>query len=94
MGRFGHYTLIPARDAVEGVAHVWVPYTREQIRRAPRIDPNAPLTAATERELLDPLRDRGRRGPRRPSSRELGERRQRSAAPDRRSKRRGGCARR
>ena len=53
MGRFGHYTLIPCRDAVEGVGHVWVPYTREEIRRAPRVDPNAPLTAAAEQGLLD-----------------------------------------
>jgi len=53
MGRFGHYTLVPVRDAVEGVGHVWVPYTRDLIRRAPRIDPNAPLPATTERELLD-----------------------------------------
>ena len=52
MGRFGHYTLIPARDAVEGVGHVWVPYSRDQIRRAPRMEPNAPLTAGTERQLL------------------------------------------
>ena len=29
MGRFGHYTLIPGRDAVEGVGHVWVPYSRD-----------------------------------------------------------------
>ena len=53
MGRFGHYTLIPARDAVEGVGHVWVPYSREQIRKAPRVDPNTPLTVAVERNLLD-----------------------------------------
>jgi hypothetical protein len=53
MGRFGHYTLIPGRDAVEGVGHVWVPYSRDQIRKAPRIDPNTPLTAGTEGELLD-----------------------------------------
>jgi hypothetical protein len=52
MGRFGHYALVPARDAVEGVGHVWVPYTREQIRAAPHADPNAALTAAGERELL------------------------------------------
>jgi hypothetical protein len=52
MGRFGHYTLVPGRDAVAGVGHVWVPYSREQIRKSPRIDPNAPLTAGTERELL------------------------------------------
>ncbi len=53
MGRFGHYTLVPGRDAVEGVGHVWVPYGRDQIRAAPRVDPNAPLTAGTEKELLD-----------------------------------------
>ena len=53
MGRFGHYTLVPARDAVEGVGHVWVPYTRDLIRHAPRIEPNDPLPARTERELLD-----------------------------------------
>src|ERR1044072_1163515 len=52
MGRFGPYTLGPGRDAVEGVGHVWVPYSRDQIRKAPRIDPNAPLTAGTERALL------------------------------------------
>jgi hypothetical protein len=52
MGRFGHHTLIPGRDAVEGVGRVWVPYSRDQIRKAPRIDANAPLTAGTERELL------------------------------------------
>ena len=52
MGRIGHYAVIPASDAVEGAAHVWVPFTREQIRRAPRIDTDAPLTVATEREIL------------------------------------------
>src|SRR6185295_19257795 len=46
MGRFGHYALIPARDAVEGVGHVWVPYTREQILAAPHADPKASLTIA------------------------------------------------
>ncbi|HEY8000605.1 MAG TPA: hypothetical protein VID76_01635 [Solirubrobacterales bacterium] len=53
MGRFGHYALVPCRDAVEGVGHVWVPYTRDEIRAAPRVDPNAPLTAGAERSLLD-----------------------------------------
>jgi hypothetical protein len=52
MGRFGHYTLVPARDAVEGIGHVWVPYTRAQIRRAPRVEPNQPLSAGAEAELL------------------------------------------
>lgn len=51
MGRFGHYTLVPARDAVEGVGHVWVPYTRDQIRRAPRIEPRTGPEVETERAL-------------------------------------------
>ncbi|MGH2953029.1 MAG: hypothetical protein ACRDK9_03275 [Solirubrobacterales bacterium] len=53
MGRFGHHTLVPARDAVEGVGRVWVPYGRDQIREAPKVDPSTPLTAAAERALLD-----------------------------------------
>jgi hypothetical protein len=52
MGRFGPHTLIPARDAVEGVGHVWVPYTRDQVRGAPRIEPGSSLKGQTERELL------------------------------------------
>ena len=52
MGRFGHHTLVPARDAVEGVGHVWVPYTRDQIRRAPKADASASLTGEAERRLL------------------------------------------
>jgi hypothetical protein len=53
MGRFGHYTLVPGRDAVEGVGHIWVPYTRDQIRRAPRVEPNEPLSAGAEMDLLN-----------------------------------------
>lgn len=52
MGRFGHYTAIPTRDAVEGARRVWVPYTREVIRRAPKVEPGTSLTAAREREVL------------------------------------------
>lgn len=53
MGRFGHHALVPARDAVEGVGRVWVPYTREQIRSAPRADLGSALTVAEERQLLE-----------------------------------------
>ena len=53
MGRFGHHALVPARDAVEGVGRVWVPYTREQIRSAPRADPSASVAVAEERKLLE-----------------------------------------
>jgi hypothetical protein len=52
MGRFGQYCLVPARDAVGGVGHVWVPYTRDQIRGAPRMEPKAELTKAREDEFL------------------------------------------
>ncbi|HSI79530.1 MAG TPA: hypothetical protein VK919_02655 [Solirubrobacterales bacterium] len=53
MGRFGHYTVIPVRDAVEGARRVWVPYTRDLIRRAPKVEPGSSLSAKLERELLD-----------------------------------------
>ena len=52
MGRFGHHTLVPARDAVEGVGRVWVPYTRDQIRRGPKASAGKPLSREAERELL------------------------------------------
>ncbi len=53
MGRFGHYCLVPGRDAVSANGRVWVPYTRDQIRRAPRVEPNAPLADDTEQTVLD-----------------------------------------
>jgi hypothetical protein len=52
MGRFGHHTLVPARDAVEGVGRIWVPYTRDQIRTAPKVAAGKPLARDGERELL------------------------------------------
>jgi PRC-barrel domain len=52
-GRFGHHALVPARDAVEGVGRVWVPYTRDQIQGAPKVSPGKPLGRDTERELLE-----------------------------------------
>jgi len=52
MGRFGHYCLVPSRDAVTANGRVWVPYTRDQIRRAPRVERDAPLDAGTEQTVL------------------------------------------
>ena len=52
MGRFGHYCLVPGRDAVSANGRVWVPYTRDQIRRAPRVEPNAPLDNESEQTVL------------------------------------------
>lgn len=51
IGRFGRHSLVPARDAVAGVGHVWVPYPRDTLRGAPRIEPGEPLEADREREL-------------------------------------------
>jgi hypothetical protein len=53
MGRFGHHCLVPARDAVAAGSHVWVPYDRDQIRKAPRQDPGKPLDRDGEQVLLD-----------------------------------------
>lgn len=53
MGRFGHYSLVPARDAVAANQHVWVPYTRDMIRGAPRVEPAKPLNRDAEQKLLD-----------------------------------------
>ena len=52
MGRFGHYCLVPASDAVSANGRVWVPYTRDQIRRAPRVEPKAPLSQESEQTML------------------------------------------
>ena len=48
MGRFGHHCLIRVRDAVAAGGQVWVPYTRDQIRKAPRIDAGKPLERDSE----------------------------------------------
>jgi hypothetical protein len=53
MGRFGHHALIPARDAVAAVGHVWVPYAIEQIRGAPKVDPKRPISREYELALLE-----------------------------------------
>ena len=51
-GRLGRTTAVPAADAVAGVGSVWVPYPRELIRNAPRVDPGK-LDEAAERGLRD-----------------------------------------
>src|SRR6058998_2385994 len=49
MGRFGSRSLVPAREAVGAVGRVWVPYARDAIRSAPKVDPGT--TVARDREL-------------------------------------------
>lgn len=53
VGRFGHHCVVPAREAVAGVGHVWVPWDRNSIRRSPRVEPSGALTAGEERQLCD-----------------------------------------
>jgi hypothetical protein len=51
IGRFGRRSLVPARDAVGGVGHVWVPFPRDTLRGAPRVEPGHPLDIERETEL-------------------------------------------
>jgi hypothetical protein len=53
VGRFGHHTVVPARDAVGGARHVWVPWDRATIRGAPQVEPGGALTAEEELQLCD-----------------------------------------
>jgi hypothetical protein len=50
-GRFGSRCFVPAREAVDAVGHVWVPWDRATIRRAPDAERGAPLTVGEEHEL-------------------------------------------
>jgi hypothetical protein len=52
MGRFSEvYALIPLRDAVAGAGHVWVPYEKDLIRRAPAVAAGMPVTQQAEATL-------------------------------------------
>jgi hypothetical protein len=48
LGRFGRIVAVPFRDCAAGVGAVWVPYTREELRSAPSLDPSRTLTAEQE----------------------------------------------
>lgn len=52
LGRFGQPTLVPARDAVGAAGKVWVPYSLEMLKSAPRRKAKDSLTRETELELL------------------------------------------
>lgn len=63
MGRFGHFSAVPSALAAAGIGRVWVPYDRETIREAPRVESGAPLTREQELELFAHFqipRDQGR----------------------------------
>jgi hypothetical protein len=49
MGRFSDaHALVPVHDAVAGAGHVWVPYEKDLIRRAPQVSPGMPVTQGRE----------------------------------------------
>ena len=52
MGRFSDaHALLPIRDVVAGQGHIWIPYEKDLIRRAPQIVAGMPLAQETERAL-------------------------------------------
>jgi len=52
MGRFSEvYALIPVQDAVAGSGHVWVPFEKDLIRRAPQFATGMPVTQDAEMSL-------------------------------------------
>ena len=52
MGRFSEvYALVPVQDAVAGSGHVWVPYEKDLIRRAPQFSVGMPVTQQAEATL-------------------------------------------
>jgi hypothetical protein len=51
IGRFGRHALVPARYAAAGAGRVWVPWEREVLRGAPRVEPGQPLDRKREAEL-------------------------------------------
>lgn len=53
VGRFGHHCVVPAREAVAGVGHVWVPWDRNSIRRSPRVEQGGALSVDEELQLCD-----------------------------------------
>lgn len=48
----GRHTLVPFDQAASDAGHLWVPFEREVVRRAPPVRPSAPLS----HELSDTLR--------------------------------------
>ena len=52
MGRFSEvYALVPVQDAVAGTGHVWVPFEKDLIRRAPQFAVGMPVTQEAEAGL-------------------------------------------
>ena len=53
MGRFGHFSAVPFALAAPGVGRLWVPFDRDTLRAAPRVDAGSPFTREGELSLCD-----------------------------------------
>jgi hypothetical protein len=52
MGRFSDaHALLPVHDVVAGSGHVWVPYEKDLIRRAPQVSAGMPVSQEREATL-------------------------------------------
>jgi hypothetical protein len=51
LGLFGKAVPVPARDCAAAAGHVWIPYSREDLRAAPTVDSHKPLTREQELEI-------------------------------------------
>ena len=52
LGLFGKAVPVPAQDCAAAAGHVWIPYSREELRAAPTVDSHRPLTREQELEIF------------------------------------------
>lgn len=52
-GRLRGHSAVPFEFAAAGIGHVWVPYSKEQIRSSPEVDPTSGLDHALELALCE-----------------------------------------
>ncbi len=53
VGRFGRFSAVPFDHVAGAAGRVWVPYSREELRGAPTLEPGRPLTREQELELCE-----------------------------------------
>ena len=51
LGLFGKAVPVPAGDCAAAAGHLWIPYSREDLRAAPTVDSHKPLTREQELEI-------------------------------------------
>jgi sporulation protein YlmC with PRC-barrel domain len=53
VGRFGRYSAVPFDHVAGAAGRVWVPYSRDELRGAPTLEPGRPLSREQELELCE-----------------------------------------